>query len=194
LKKRKGADETPNNNSSRTNIKNLSNVKDKERVSHETPSQNTIKDDNTTRVYPSRKHGIGLWGNPRVPMTVRVDKGIKKQFLLFSKRVFGSSCLPLESLMAGIINTVVEAEKTGVYPSSTIPLKLDIEKIVIERNLRPRRRLELSDDPDDLACHYCGSSAVGNFRYLKTGQVYPLCGFHAKVNLDSKAWEVVNDE
>lgn len=114
----------------------------------------------TTGVYPPRKHGFGIWGNPRVPMTVRVDKEIKKQFKSFSKRVFGSTCLPLESLIAGLLQAVTTAENKGVYPSSTVPLRFDVGKIVIERNLRPRRKLDWK--PDDIgfsdvdACGLCG--------------------------------------
>lgn len=90
-------------------------------------------------VYP-RRHGVGIWGNRRVPMTVRVDEGLKKAFLSFCNRVFGSSCLPFEGMMAGILGAVVEVEKRGVYPSATVPLKFDVGKIVIERNFKTRRK------------------------------------------------------
>jgi len=142
----------------------------------------------------SRRHGVGIWGNRRVTMSFRVDEGLKKRFLPFTKRVFGSVCLPLESLMAGILSTVVESEKFGVYPGTTVPLKFDVEKIVIERNLRPRRKLELVDEAgvvEGSICIYCDKVSCGLFRYRKTGEVFPLCIFHAGEFLNRGMWEAV---
>jgi len=145
----------------------------------------------------NRRHGVGIWGNRRVVLSFECDEGLKKQFLSFSKRVFGSVCLPMESLMAGILSTVVESEKFGVYPSSTVPLKFEVGRIVIERNLRPRRKLEFKEDFDETKpkCHYCELDAVGDFCYCKTGKVFPLCSFHVAEFLNQGMWEeVVEDE
>jgi len=74
-------------------------------------------------------------------MTIRVDEELKKQFKSFSQRVFGSSCLPLECVMASLLASSVELEKQGVYPSHTV--NINFENIRIERNLRARRSLPL---------------------------------------------------
>lgn len=89
-----------------------------------------------TGVDPVHSHGLGVWGNPRVVFSVRVDKKLKKRFTLVSKRVFGSTCNPVESFMASIVGSYDLNQNSGVYPSITIG------EIKIERNLRERRKLD----------------------------------------------------
>jgi hypothetical protein len=93
--------------------------------------------DSQTGVNPKRTHGLGIWGNRRVVMGVRVDEELKKQFVLVSKRVFGSVCNPIESFMA----TVVACQKSGVNFGTTI----DVGKIVITRDLKVRRKLVVEE-------------------------------------------------
>ena len=140
------------------------------------------KVDSITKVNPKHTHGIGIWGNPRVVMGVRVDSELKKRFSAVSKRVFGSTCNPIESFMA----TVISCAESGVNFGNTV----NIERIVIERNLRERRRLELDKELSDESprCHYCGTVAVGLFHHVKSNIDYPLCSFHAFELLQSKAW------
>ena len=151
-----------------------------------------------TGVHPYRKHGVGIWGNPRVTMTVRVDEGLKKRFVPFSKRVFNSVCLPIEAWMAGLLGTVVEAEKKGVYPSATIPLKVDVGKIVIERNLRERRKLEFEkpETPqiadEEPRCGFCGKPlVVARFRHVKTGVEREACDYHTADLRKRSDWEEI---
>ena len=151
------------------------------------------EDASKTGVHPSRKHGVGIWGNPRVPMTIRVDEGLKKAFVSFSKRVFGSVCLPFEGIMAGILGVVVEAEKRGVYPSATVPLKLDVGKIVIQRKLRSRRNLEIIEETEiveevAVKCGFCEKAAVARFRHVKSGKEMDACRFHAESLRGRKDW------
>jgi hypothetical protein len=91
--------------------------------------------DSMSRVYPERKHGLGAWGNPRVPMTIRVDSGLKSAFKSVAKAQFGSTCNPLECVMAAIVGVCQNPKLDGVYPSITIG------EIKIERNLRERRKV-----------------------------------------------------
>lgn len=158
-------------------------------------------DASKTGVHPSKRlHGVGIWGNDRVTMTVRVDEGLKKAFIPFSKRVFGSVCLPIESFMAGLMGAVAAGEKNGVYPSSTVPLKLDVGKIVIERNLRPRRKLEFEEEVVEREvlprCGFCGKPlVVARFRHLKSGIVKDACDFHAEELSEHSDWvEVISNE
>lgn len=153
------------------------------------PKSQLKPNDSKTKVNFSEPSANRYFADRRVVCSFRCDEGLWNEAKPVLKRVYGSVCRGIEVYLTNFI----EANEHGVYFSNT-EKPLHIEKIVIERNLRPRRKLEIRDDPNDLACHYCGSSAVGNFRYLKTNRVYPLCDFHAKANLDSKGWELVNDE
>jgi hypothetical protein len=91
-----------------------------------------------TGVNPVHTHGLGIWGNPRVVMGVRVDKLLKKRFTDVAKAKFGSTCKPIESFMAGIVGAYYSDLETGVNPSNTV----EIGQIIIQRNLsRERRRL-----------------------------------------------------
>lgn len=155
--------------------------------------------DSKTGVRPSRRHGVGIWGNPRVTMTIRVDEGLKKAFKPFAQRVFNSVCLPIECFMAGLLSAFVKAEEHGVHPGSTV--KIDVDTIKIERFMRSRRRLEFLDgDVEGDLCYYClkdhmgKKAAVGKFRYLKSGEVFGLCGFHARCMVDTGNWELVEVE
>jgi hypothetical protein len=93
--------------------------------------------DSMTGVNPKHSHGFGIWGNERVVMSIRVDKKLKLAFKEASKALFGSTCNPLESWMAGVVGIYYNQKMSGVNPSITV----DIGEIKIERNLRERRKL-----------------------------------------------------
>jgi hypothetical protein len=166
--------------------------KDRKHKKSSQPKQQN--DDSVTGVNPCRSHGFGIWGNRRVVMGVRVDEELKKQFISVSKRVFGSVCNPVESFMA----TVVACAKDGVNFGQTI----DIGKIIIERNLRSRRKLEIREKTEVAEtvemskCGFCGKPLVITcFKHLKSGVVKRACGYHAKVLRSRSDWvEVVSDE
>jgi len=117
--------------------------------------QNRIRDkekhqDSITAVNQEEGHGVGIWGNPRVPMTIRIDKGIKEASKPVLQAIFGSVCLPTETFYASIISAVEAGNlylKDVVNHGNTVgkEVKIDIRKIVIERNLRPRRRLQFTE-------------------------------------------------
>jgi hypothetical protein len=90
-----------------------------------------------TGVYPIRTHGVGLWGNKRVVMSVRVDEKIKREGTEVLQLLYGSTCRGIESFLTLLIAAYKQQKLKGVYPSNTI----EIGKLVIERNLRPRRKL-----------------------------------------------------
>ena len=90
-----------------------------------------------TGVNPIRTHGMGIWGNPRKVMGIRVDEKLKKEATVALKAIFGSTCRGIEPYLASIVAMYHNREIDGVYPSNT----LSIGKIVIERNLRSRRKL-----------------------------------------------------
>jgi hypothetical protein len=72
-----------------------------------------------------------------VVVGVRVDKELYLRFKSVSKRIFGSVCNPIESFMAAVVGLA----ENGVNPSNTVR----IGKIVIERNLRERRKQGVGD-------------------------------------------------
>lgn len=152
----------------------------------------TNKHDSLTNVNFSDYAASRYFANRRVVMGVRVDEGLAKRFKQYAKRIYGSVCRAVEVYM---VNFIEAAERGVNFCYTNRPLR--IEKVVIERNLRSRRKLEFSEvdeGEEELRCLYCGKAAVGKFRYVKTGLTYPLCEFHATAFLNSKMWVVVKDE
>jgi hypothetical protein len=122
-------------------------------------------------------------------MGIRVDSELKKQFTAVSKRIFGSTCNPIESFMAAIVAT----SQTGVNFGNTV----NIEKIVIERNLRARRDLEAEVNPDSSVvkdvCVVCGRSAFGVVTRADDSRVF-LCKIHYDVaKPKAKSWRVFDE-
>ena len=143
-----------------------------------------------TGVNPVHTHGLGIWGNPRVVMSVRVDKKLKFAFKDASKALFGSTCNPIESWMAGIVGIHQNQKMSGVNPSTTV----SIGEIKIERNLRERRKLEVDVEPvnEALRCGFlgCEEEAIGLGLYK--GTQYRLCFRHlAEAKANRKAWTVL---
>ena len=98
--------------------------------------------------------------------------------------------------------SLIEVAKTGVYFSHT-EKPINIEKIVIERNLgKERRRLRERDvsgsehsEVDTGRCWFCGKRAIGVFRYRVDGRVFGLCGFHSDEFVTRQGtWECVKNE
>jgi hypothetical protein len=147
--------------------------------------------DSLTRVNPSHKHGLGLWGNPRVVMGIRVDKGLKKAFTNVAKAKFGSTCNPIESFMAGVVGSYYRDLEAGVNPSNTV----NIGEIRIERNLRERRKMTVVTETVEYskvvsspaACFFCGRtiSELSKVEYI-SGLVAPTCHFCLERNKEKK--------
>ena len=96
-----------------------------------------LRIDSMTEVNPKHTHGFGIWGNPRVVVGIRVDKGLYFAFKRVAKAKFGSTCNPVESFMAGVVGSYQSDLLNGVNPCNTV----NIGEIKIERNLRERRKL-----------------------------------------------------
>lgn len=143
-----------------------------------------INPDSNTGVYPQRSHGLGIWGNERVVMSIRVDKELRKQFTLASKALFGSTCNPIESYMATIVGIV----RSGwVYPSNTV----DIGTIKIERNLRERRKITITKEIESaVKCDIgkCEKDAVDKLLYVEDNRVFNVCSVHRQLGENGKVW------
>ena len=136
--------------------------------------------DSTGTVYRPESHGLGIWGNPRVPMTIRVDEKLKKE----GKRVlidyFGSTCRGIESYLAGLVATYNSEQKHSVYRKPTV----NIGKLIIERNLRSRRKLEEEVEVNEkvtvtVTCGHvdCHGEAIGSGVWKGKIEL-PLCADH----------------
>jgi len=149
--------------------------------------------DSNTGVNPVHTHGLGIWGNPRVVMSVRVDSKLKMRFKMASKALFGSTCNPIESWMAGIVGIHQNQKMSGVNPSTTI----SIGEIKIERNLRERRKLVVDPVFADVPVLHCGFAncenvAVGTGFYKDTQ--FRLCSKHlAEAKINGRNWKRVVD-
>jgi len=146
--------------------------------------------DSQTRVNPRRTHGLGIWGNPRVVMGVRVDKKLKLAFTEVAKARFGSTCNPIESFMSTIVGVYSNELLAGVNPSATI----SIGEIKIERNLRERRKLEVDVEPvnEALHCGFTGCEEEAIALGLYKGVQYRLCFKHLQeAKNNRKVWTVL---
>jgi hypothetical protein len=119
-------------------------------------------------------------------MSVRVDKGLKSAFKVASRALFGSTCNPIESWMAGVVGVHQNQLVNGVNPCTTI----DIGEIRIERNLRERRKYTHTVEQDGVpvsgpvvsetvvadGCEVvgCVNKAIGRGQYRARGQEKPV--------------------
>jgi len=136
-----------------------------------------------TGVNPYHTHGLGIWGNPRVVMGIRVDKKLKKRFTEVAKLKFGSTCNPIESFMAGVVGTYLHDLESGVNPCNTV----SIGEIRIERNLRERRKM-VDDTQVDTTINterekveFSGCVVCGKVAYVlafEEKEQNPLCKKH----------------
>jgi len=119
----------------------------------------TPSSDSITNVHFSEQEASCYVSGVRAPIAIRIDTGVYKRFKPLAKRVYGSTCKAVETSMISII----EACEKGVHFSNTgKPIKID--KIVIERNLRPRRDLRIVDcsgivESEAWKCQVCGKEA-----------------------------------
>jgi hypothetical protein len=155
--------------------------------------------DSMTGVYPKHTHGFGIWGNERVPMTVRVDKQLKIEFKKAATALFGSTCNPLECIMAGFVGSYKNQLLNGVYPTLTV----DIGEIKIERNLRERRKLTrtrtetetMEIETERQVCGFRGCSNVAVAKGVFQGdREFPLCETHlAEARGNRHNWSCIEE-
>jgi hypothetical protein len=128
----------------------------------------------------------------RKPISIRIDTGLYSAFKPLSKRVYGSTCKAVEVYMVGFIETI----EKGVYISNT-PQPIKIEKIVIERNFKERRRLEIERELDEKVILSCGvvncrNEAVAKAVWLSRNEEYWLCSEHLRTaKLNPRLWKLI---
>jgi hypothetical protein len=119
----------------------------------------------------------------RVPITVRINLELYKQFKRYAKAKYGSVCRPVEYWMA--VELLTDSEKVH-FCNTEKPIS--IGQIVIERNLRPRRNLEIAEsvegspevESERLVCSYlkCKKKAVEKAVLKGNNREYDLCPPH----------------
>lgn len=153
--------------------------------------------DSNGAVYRPSRHGVGLWGNPRVPMTVRVDAKLKQRAKQYLIRKFGSTCRGIEAIFAALLKADDIQQQTTVYRQPTT--SINFEKVVIERNIRSRRKMVVEEEREvteiitKVQCFkkYCNRDAMGIAKWIKSGKTVPVCDVHLKC-LPTDKWLVTN--
>jgi len=137
----------------------------------------TKTNDSVTRVnYPQ-----SVFSGTRKTVGFKCDTGLYAAFKPVAKAYFGSVCRPLECFMIAVL----ALQKERVNFGETIR----IEKLNIERNLRPRRNL-----PYD-TCGYkdCKEPAVAIGMWRKEKK-FLLCEKHLQeAKSDPENWKLIND-
>jgi len=169
-----------------------SNIKTQEtlkKLSQPKKTKQTAFNDSITGVYPQRTHGFGVYSGARKVWSVRVDETLLKQAKPVLKAKFGSECRGVESWLAGLVATTKGNQLTGVYPSNTV----EIGKLVIERNIRSRRRLveEETEVTETVGCAWCHRRAVAVFRNVDSDRSAYACDFHKGFLQQQPSWQFV---
>lgn len=149
--------------------------------------------DSNGAVYRPPRHGVGLWGNPRVPMTVRVDAKLKKRAKTYLIAKFGSTCRGIEVILAALLKANDIQQDVAVYRQPTT--SINFEKVVIERNIRTRRKMVVEEEVVEKVvevakCFVCGGVAVGEAVYQSGKQVL-VCKKHLIELSKHPKWRVL---
>lgn len=148
-------------------------------------------------VHFSEKGAYKCISGERLPISIRIDKGLYRRFKPLAKRVYGSVCRAVEIHMIAFINAV----EKGVHFCNT-EKPINIEKIVIQRDLRPRRKLEIVPDVEqgtpkpirEPCCDFCGKvPVVAHFEHTKSGIRKSACRYHNGQLRDRADWVVVRE-
>jgi len=149
----------------------------------------------TTGVNPIRTHGFGVYKGRRVVWSVRVDEKLLKQAKPVLRGWFGSDCRGVETLLAGLVACSNGQQLVGVNPSRT--QKFEIGKLVIERNLRSRRKLVVEEtevtETKVLGCGFCLKPAVAVYEDVNSKIQKPACQYHAGILGSHEKWQLVEE-
>lgn len=91
----------------------------------------------------AHKTGLSYRSENREVVSFRANKELYSDFKPLAKALYGSTCRAFESFMASIV--VIDHQKVN-FSHTTLANPISIENIVIERNLRPRRKLEVLEE------------------------------------------------
>lgn len=157
------------------------------------PKPTTRKDNSITRASISEESAYKYVSGVRKPIGIRVDTGLYSTFKPVAKRIYGSVCHALEIYMSALILTA--ENPASICNTSGNPI--NIEKIVIDRKLRRRRKLEFEDGEEVEAevsptCGFCGKPlVVARFRHMKSGREMQACDYHAEYLRNRSDWKEI---
>ena len=121
--------------------------------------------------------------------SVRVDEKLLAEAKPILKAKFGSTCRAIEVYLSALVATEKGCRINGVNPSSTI----EIGKLVIERNLRSRRKLVIEEEVVETVkvrgCGFCHEAATGVLLYKPKTALIPLCEEHYRLLVRSPNYE-----
>jgi hypothetical protein len=135
-------------------------------------------------------------------LTVRINSKLKEAFLSHFRAKGLSACHICEGLFYGYLQGFYDKIDTDVK-SPTIELTLVRDVKRVRRYAVEEESVSEDEDKSGMVkrelCCYCRRSrihryAVNRFRYLPTGQDYPLCGHHAERLLETDSWSVIKNE
>lgn len=149
--------------------------------------------DSKTKVHFSKGAVYKYLSGKREPISIRIDTGLYSAFKQLSKRIYGSTCKAIEVYMIALI----EAVENGVHYSDTAQ-PIQIEKIVIERNLLERRKLVIENEAkvgeSKAKCGFvnCRNEAVGKAIWRKRNKEFEVCSMHlVEACSNPKLWKVI---
>lgn len=149
--------------------------------------------DSMTKVNFSEEAAYKYVNGVRATIGFKGDLGIYNRFKQLSKRVYGSTCKAFEIYMISFISAV----ENGVNFCNTVnPVNVE-QHIVIERNLRARRKLEFTEDVEVservVSCVVCGRSVYALVTRKDDSRV-GLCRAHFRRERPGlQGWRVVSE-
>jgi len=113
------------------------------------PNQTILNPDSSLWVNPVRTHGFGVWNNPRVSTSFRMDSKLAAAFKQFLIAKFGSTCRGIETIAVALLASSKVQTDIGVNPLTTSNItQIHFDPITIERNVRTRRKLVVSEEEE----------------------------------------------
>jgi hypothetical protein len=165
----------------------------KQKTTNKTAEDNSIANVHFSKYFEERwKEG------KRRPISIRQNDKLYEDFKQVAQRLYGSVCRAIESFEAAVI---IAAEQK-VHLSNTVGQPINIQNVLVTRNLRSRRKLEVFVEPiksrlvkpDVDVCYFCHKpGVVAVFRYIKSGKLKKACKKHTGELSAHSKWEKVKD-
>jgi hypothetical protein len=125
--------------------------------------------------------------DPRATCAFKGNKKLWKAFVRYCKANYGSVCHVLEPIQVALMSNQVNLSNT-IKP-------LVIENMTVERAVKRVRRYSVEEETVALGlCHYCHRVSNGMYRFIRTGELFPLCSYHAAAMLEQGTWELPKSE
>lgn len=123
-------------------------------------------------------------------------KNLREAFKEEVKRNSSSVCKELQKYqLSYIVASRIKKHAFGNTISKLVDVPVTIENLNFSQYVQSRvRRYGEAGKEEQGKCHFCSKSPVGEFVYIKTGEKFPLCKFHAAEFVNEKTWGVGKNE